>query len=82
METVWICVYRDTVEEHDEDLNLTEVQVTKEFAEKYFNECIATSEYNEYKTFDEFYDDYTADNTMDFYDYATKHNAVIKTENW
>ena len=31
-ETVWICVYRDTIEEHEDNNNLTEVQVTKEFA--------------------------------------------------
>ena len=82
MEKIWICVYRDTIEEHDEDSNLTEVQVTKEFAEQYFNECIATCDWNEYETFEEFYDDYTADNTQDFYSYAMKHNAVITTENW
>ena len=82
METIWICVYRDTIEEHEDDWNLTEVQVTKEFAEHYFNECIAVREWNEWKTFDEFYGEYTADDTEDFYDYAMKYNAVIQKENW
>ena len=82
METIWICVYRDTIEEHDDDWNLTEVQVSKEFAEKYFNECIKTLEWNEWKTFNDFLDEYTADDTEDFYDYAMGNNAVIATENW
>ena len=82
MEKIWICVYRDTIEEHDADWNLTEVQVTKEFAEQYFNERIATREWNRYKTFEEFYDNYIADETQDLYDYAMEHNAVITTENW
>lgn len=82
MEKVWICVYRDTIEEHDDDWNLTEVLVTMDFAEQYFNECIATCEYNEWKTLDEFLGEYTADDTEDFYAYAKSHNAVIQTENW
>ena len=81
-ETVWICVYRDTIEEHEDNNNLTEVQVTKEFAEQYFNECIANDIYNEYETFEDFYNEYTADETQGFYGYATKHNAVLATENW
>lgn len=82
METIWICVYRYTIEEHDDDWNLTEVQVTKEFAERYFKECIAVQEWNEWGTFEEFYSEYTADDTEDFYEYAMKHNAVISMENW
>lgn len=81
-ETIWICVYRDTIEEHDEVENLTEVQVTKEFAEQYYNERIATYEFNEWKTFDAFYNEYIADDVEDFYSYAMEHNAVIATENW
>ena len=82
METIWICVYRDTIEEHDDDWNLTEVQVAKDVAEQYFNECILTDEYNEWKTFEEFLNEYTADDTEGFYAYAMKHNAVVQTENW
>lgn len=83
METIWICVYRDTIEEHEDDWNLTEVQVTKEFAEQYFRECILTNEdYDDWKTFDDFWNEYTADDTEDFYEYAMKHNAVIDKENW
>lgn len=82
MEAIWICVYRDTIEEHDDDNNLAEVQVTREFAEQFFNECVLTDEDNEYKTFEDFYNEYTADETQGFYNYAMKHNAVIATENW
>ena len=78
METIWIGVYRDTIEEHDDDWNLTEIQVTKEFADQYVKEC--KSEY--FDGFEEFWNEYTADDTEDFYDYAVKHNAVITMENW
>ena len=79
---VWICVYRDTIEEHEDDWNLTDLRVTKEFAEQYFNERIKTCEWNEWNTFDEFYNDYTADDTEDFYDYAMEYNAIIESSNW
>lgn len=81
MENVWICVYRDTIEEHDEIDNLTEVLVTREFAEQYFNECILNDEDDEL-TFEEFLNEYTADWTEDFYEYAMEHNAVIEKDNW
>lgn len=77
-ETIWICVYRDTIEQHDEDRNLTEVQATREFAEQYFNERQA--EY--FIDFEDFLSEYTADDTEDFYNYAMKHNAVLDKENW
>lgn len=78
METIWICVYRDTIEEHEDNNNLTEVQVTKEFAEQYFKEY--QKQY--YNNMEDFLNEYTADDTQEFYDYAMKHNAVIATENW
>lgn len=77
MKELWICVYRDTIEEHDEINNLSYVCVTEDFAKQYFNEC--QKEY--FKDFDEFMFEYTADNTQDFYEYAVKHNAVISIEN-
>lgn len=76
MEKIWICVYRDTIEEHDADENLTGVLVTKEFAEKYVKERFAEDEL----TLEEFLDEYTADWTEDFYEYAVKHKAVIEIE--
>ena len=82
MEKVWICVYRDTIEEHDEDNNLTDILVTMDFAERFFNECIATDEDNVYESFEEFLNEFTADDTMNFYDYAMKHSAIIQTANW
>ena len=78
MEKLWICVYRDTIEEHDESENLTEVLVTKDFFEQYFNE----RQKGYFNSIEEFLDEYTADHTEDFYEYAMNHNAVIKTENW
>ena len=79
MEKIWICVYRDTIEEHDDNWNLTDVQVTMEFAEQYFKEC-NKKEY--FKDLEDFLTEYTADDTEDFYWYATKHNAVIDKHNW
>lgn len=78
-EKLWICVYRDTIEEHDEHINLAEVLVTKEFAEQYFKEC-GKNKY--YDNFEEFLNEHIADETDDFYDYAMKHNAVIEVRNW
>ena len=78
MEKLWICVYRDTIEEHDESNNLTEVLTTKDIVESYVNEFQSDC----FDNVEEFLNEYTADNTMDFYDYAMKHNAVIATENW
>ena len=80
MENVWICVYRDTVEKHNEIDNLTEVLVTRAFAEQYFNERILNDEDDEL-TFEEFLNEYTADWTEDFYEYAMEHNAIIEKEN-
>ncbi len=78
MEKMWICVYRDTIEEHDEIENLAEVQVTREFVEQYVKE----RQDGIFKDVEEFLDEYTADNTEDFYEYAMAHGAVIQTENW
>lgn len=76
METVWICVYRDTIEEHDEVNNLSYVKVTMDFLEHYVKDVAI-----DFDTMEEFLDEYTADNTMDFYAYAKEHNAVIAVEN-
>ena len=81
MEKLWICVYRDTIEEHDDDNNLAEILVTKEFAERYFKERILEGK-NDSLTFEGFLNEYTADWTEDFYQYATNHNAVIEIQNW
>ena len=74
MNIIGIEVYRDTIEDHDEDNNLSKIFVTKEFAEKYYNERI--SHYNE--TFKSWIISYTADETEDFYQYAKEHNAIIE----
>ena len=80
MENLWICVYRDTVEEHNENDNLAEILVTENFAKQYFNERFA----EDGLTFNDFLNEYTADWTEDFYSYAMKHNAVIEIRplNW
>lgn len=77
MEKVWVCVYRDTVEEHDEVNNLAYVQVTMNFLAKYVRE----RQNGFFKDLEEFLNEYTADNTEDFYEYAMEHGAVLQVEN-
>lgn len=78
MEKIWICVYRDTVETHNDNWNLTEIQVAKDFAEQYFNEC--KTKY--FDSFEDFLNEYTADDTEDFYHYALKHHEIISIAHW
>lgn len=89
MEKVGVCVYRETIydiaEEINEDDNilyydnLSYIYVTKEFAEKYYNECVKPKwDYGNFEVF--FYEEYTADDTDDFYEYAKEHNAIIDIE--
>lgn len=77
-ETIWICVYRDTIEQHNDSNNLTEVKVTMDFFKQYFNEC--QKEY--YDSMEDFLNEYTADDTENFYHYAIQHNAVLDKEDW
>lgn len=77
MDKVWVCVYRDTIEEHDEANNLTYVEVTMDFLKQYVKE----RQGGFFKDTEEFLNEYTADNTEDFYEYAMEHNAVIQVEN-
>lgn len=72
MEKVLVCVYRDTVEEHDEVDNLAYVEVTMEFLDKYVKE-----RKKGFENLEEFLNEYTADTTEDFYEYAMEHGAVI-----
>ena len=79
---IWICVYRDTIEEHDASTNLSEILVTEDFAKQYFEECIVPN-CEEEISFDTWYnDEYTADETEDFYQYAKEHNAILDIEHW
>ena len=77
MKTICVCVYRDTIEEHDEVNNLSYVEVTTDFLAKYVKE--RQGEF--FKDLEEFLNEYTADDTEDFYKYAMEHNAVISVEN-
>ena len=77
MEKVLVCVYRDTVEEHDEVDNLAYVEVTMDFLNQYVKERLN----GVFKDLEEFLNEYTADSTEDFYEYAMEHNAVIAVEN-
>ena len=77
METILVCVYRDTIEEHDEVNNLAYVQVTMDFLKQYVKE----RQDGFFKDLEEFLNEYTADNTEDFYEYAMEHGAVIDIEN-
>lgn len=79
MKIVWITVYKDTIKQHNDNWNLSDIQVTEEFAKQYFNECKVGSDC-EWKTYEEFMDNYTTDDTEDLYAYAKKHNAIIKIE--
>lgn len=81
MKTVLITVYKDTIKQHNDDWNLTDIEVTEEFAREYFEECIKESDC-EWKTYEEFMDNFTADDTEDFYKYAKKHNAILSMEHW
>lgn len=75
---VWVCVYRDTIKQHDDDWNLTDVLVERSFFEQYFNE-LKTDDWDD---FEEFLKEYCADDTQDFYSYAMKHNAILDKVNW
>lgn len=79
MKKVWITVYKDTIMQHDDDWNLSDIQVTEEFAKQYFDECKKDSDCG-WKSYEKFMDNFTADDTEDFYEYAKKHKAIIKIE--
>ena len=80
MKNMWIGVYRSTIEDFDQydDNNLAEVLVAEEFVKQYFEEC--QKEY--YDTLEDFLNEYIADDTENFYEYAMKHNAVIEWKVW
>lgn len=79
MDTFWIVVYRDTIEKHNEDNNLSAILVSEDFVEQYFNECISNKlDYT--MSLGDWLIEYTADETMDFYQYAKEHNAIIEIQ--
>ena len=73
-----VCVYRDTIEQHNESHNLSYVTVEKKLVEQYVKE----RKNGIYASLKEFLDEYTADDTEDFYEYAKQHNGVIKVEDY
>lgn len=75
-ETVWICVYKDTIRRHNDNDNLAHIKVLKSFAERYYKQQTDS----EWKTFEEFLGNYTADETDDFYVYAKKNNAILEMD--
>ena len=78
MKTILIAVYKDTISRKNiADNNISYVKVTRDFAKNYWEE--RQSEY--YTTFDEFLDNYTCDDTVDFYKYAKEHDAIIEIKN-
>jgi hypothetical protein len=77
MKTIDVCVYRDTIEEHDEVNNLSYVKVTMDFLDQYVRE----RQGGLFKNLEEFLNEYTADDTEDFYAYAMEHDAVISVVN-
>ena len=91
MEQIWIYVYRDTFEEVDMSLdsnfdNLAEILVTKKFAQSYFDDCKKNLYWENknlyWENLEEFLNDYTADDTQDFYEYAWRHNAIIEIKRY
>ena len=76
MEKLLICVYRDTIEEHDEIDNLAYIEVTMDFLKQYVRE----RQNGLFNDSEEFLNEYTADNTEDFYEYAMEHDAIINIE--
>lgn len=78
-ENIWITVYKDTMDIYVDYDNLIDIKVTKEFVRQYFNECKKNSDC-EWKTYEEFIDNFTADDTEDFYEYAKKHNAILEID--
>ena len=79
MNKVWIAVYKDTIKQHNDDWNQTDIQVTEDFARKYFDDCKRNSDC-EWKTYEEFMGNYTMDDTEDFYSYACKNNGILAIE--
>lgn len=77
MKTILVCVYRDTIEEHNEVNNLSYVEVTTKFIDQYVRE----QKNGLFKNLEEFLNEYTADDTEDFYAYAMEHDAVIAIVN-
>ena len=78
METVWITVYKDTMNhEYNGDNNLLNVKITREFAELYFLDKVNK---DDYRSFTDFINNYTADTTEDFYEFARDHDAIIEIE--
>lgn len=71
---VAISVYRDTIEKHNEDINMAEIYVTEEFSRKYWNKF----QKDNYETYEEFINNYICDDTEDFYNYAKENDAIIQ----
>lgn len=72
---VWVCVYRGTIEEHNEDDNLSEIIVERSVVEQYFKDK-NMKEY--YDSVDDFLDEHIADETDDFYEYAKAHGVTME----
>lgn len=80
METVLITVYKDTINhKYNGDNNLSVIKVSREMAELYFTERVNKEDY---KTFNDFINNYMADNTEDFYEFAKEHNGIIEIEDF
>jgi len=78
MNTIAIVVYKDTINnEHNSDDNLSCIYVEKKFAELYFLNKINKDDYS---NFAEFIDNYTADDTTDFYKFVNECDAIIRIE--
>lgn len=72
---VWVCVYRDTIEEHDMDDNLSQILVEREVVEQYFKDKNMDKYYD---SVDDFLNEHIADETDDFYEYAKENGATME----
>lgn len=78
METLWITVYKDTVNnKYNGDNNLLNIKVPLVFAELYFLKYINNIDY---RNFNDFINNHTADITENFYKFAKEYDAIIDIE--
>ena len=80
METVFITVYKDTINhKYNGNDNLSVIKVSREFAELYFLEKVNK---DDYRSFTDFINNYTADDTEDFYEFAKEYDGIIEIEDF
>lgn len=89
MNGIWICVYTDTLvgyptHLYNKDDNLSYIKVKEDVLFDWFKKNILEDFRSEVDegisdrgVMDEWLDEYTADETIDLYDYLVKHNGLL-----